>query len=184
MPDTTTTHFGWTKPDPGGSAGTWDTKLNADLDEIDADLFAVSEVADGAESDAADAQATADDALEGQLEMTRGAVSVSGSSPNFSATIDLSTGGPVYTFAVASTSASADLDLTLTNRPVGYNRIIYLHITQTVSGLGNQLQPIIQSASKQWALPFDSDVSTSGVQGLDVITGNGQMVVPLMIVGS
>ena len=39
MAETTTAHFGWTKPDPGASANTWGATLNATTDKIDAEVF-------------------------------------------------------------------------------------------------------------------------------------------------
>ena len=43
-----TANYNWVKPTVGGDSGTWGSELNTDLDSIDTDLKAVSDVADAA----------------------------------------------------------------------------------------------------------------------------------------
>jgi len=40
LAETTTVNYGWTKPDPGASANTWGTTLNATTDKVDAKVYA------------------------------------------------------------------------------------------------------------------------------------------------
>lgn len=59
MPDTTTEHYEWVKPENGASADDWGIKWNDNLDDIDADLNDVFDLATGAQTTATDACAKA-----------------------------------------------------------------------------------------------------------------------------
>jgi hypothetical protein len=58
MPDTTTTNYGWTRPEVNASADTWGTKWNNNLTEIDADLKTAADLAQLAYSTALAASGT------------------------------------------------------------------------------------------------------------------------------
>ena len=45
MAETTTSHFGWTMPDPGASANTWGATLNATTQKIDQQVYADQQAA-------------------------------------------------------------------------------------------------------------------------------------------
>jgi hypothetical protein len=56
MPDSTTTHRAYTKPEDGASEDTWGVKLNDDFDNIDNDIYALLTTANyGANTGTADA---------------------------------------------------------------------------------------------------------------------------------
>lgn len=178
-----TDNYSWQKPTVGGDSGTWGTTLNTDLDAIDSDLKDVSDAADAAQTDADAAQATADDAYHGLQAITPTAITLSDGDP-YTGTIDLSDEGVVYRITQSHSYTSTDCNLTFTNRPVGVNRIIYLHFIISVTGGGSIFLPKIASASKQWVLPMDTAVSGSGTQSLTGISGTQQIVYPLLVIGS
>lgn len=180
MADTFSTHYGWTIPAVGTSA--YAPKINADIESIDGDLFAVSEVADQAQSDATAAGTDADTALAQTVEITPSVVVVGGSVSAPTATIDLNSGGPVYRLSATGILLGVDLTITLTNRPATLGRLIYLHVSCAGSG-GASVTTKIASGSKQWALPLSgNDVTSTGTQELGVCDSGSQAVYPLYIV--
>lgn len=179
MSDTLTPHYSWTVPSVGTSA--YAPKWNQNLEAIDGDLFAVSEVADQAQSDATAAQTDADTALGQDYAISPSTIVPGGSGLLRTASIDLNSGGPVYRISLSGLSGVSDTDLTVTftNRPATLGRLVYLH----VSASGGNLITKIASASKQWALPADgNDVSSTGTQELGVCDSGSQAVYPLYIV--
>lgn len=178
MSDTFSTHYNWTIPAIGTSA--FAPKINADLESIDGDLFTVSEAADAAQADADAAQSTADDAFAGKQGITPTAITLTGGDP-YVCSIDLDVGGPVYRITQTNAFTSTNCNITFTNRPATLGKMVYLHFIIT-QGSGNTFVPVIQSASKQWAIPFNDTVSTSGTQTIDSFTNAQQVVYPIYIV--
>lgn len=192
MADSTTTNYGLTKPEVGGSSGSWGTKQNADLDTIDTTMKANEDAAAAAQTAADDAQTSADTAIAGKLEMGVTAITLTAGDP-YVGSIDLAVGGPVYRITQSHGYANTDCQITFTNRPVGYDRLIYLHFLITATLPGGNFIPTIQSASKQWALPLGQQVTGSGTQIVytsdagvifGYIEGTRQLVVPVLIIGS
>lgn len=169
MPDTTTTNYGWTKPEDGASEDSWGVKLNANLDEIDTDLKAVSDVADDAAADATAALAAQADPLGPVI-----ALSVAGSSSARTATADLATGSifdaGTVTFAPAGTPT---LTITFTSRPAK-SRLVYVLLDASTANADVKAS----SGTQAWAKPIN------GNDEVTVDDGDGKCAVAFLILGS
>lgn len=192
MADSTTTNYGWTKPEVGGSSGSWGTKTNADWDSVDTTVKTVSDAADAAQTTADDAQISADTAIAGKLVLAPTTKTITGSVPSLAVSIDYAAGGPVYFVDIGTfnLTANSNLDVTFTNRPVATDRIVWLHVRiANVAAALHTLTIRMASASSSWVLPQGQALAT-GTTTVGVfpctIAGDDitQIVIPVLIVGS
>lgn len=189
MADTFTTNYNWDIPTIGTSA--YAPKWNQNLQDIDTDLFAVSQATDTAQAAAVAAQARADGAVLGFLAMTSVAGTVTGSGANLACNLALPSIGtsPTYVCTFTSFSSAPHLDLTFTNRPVGKDMLVWVRVVQTSTGIST-LTVRIAAASAQFALPFNASIAPTGISTVGTLANPGgptttyQAVFPIYIVGS
>lgn len=168
MPDSTTTNYGFTKPEVGGSNGSWGGKVNGSLDDIDTEIKAREDEITALEADVTELQEITDLGSEQ-------AVVAGGSSSARTATIDLDTGSifNLGTVSFADPSGHAPLTLTFTNRPAK-SRLVYILIDPS----GSDARVQSHSSSSAWAKLLN------GQNEQDADNDDGTVCVPFLIRGS
>src|SRR5215472_1016446 len=158
---TPTTNYGWIKPTIGGDATTWGSELNGALDGIDAAVFSVSGVANGA-------LPKAGGTLTGGLTLRLGAAAPASAPVYFQ-------GGSVLTIPEAHAFEWDGVHAFLT-QPVGPTRKQLAYIDDAITGSAAKLstaRAIAMSGDVAWSVSFDGSagVAASSTIQNGAITG-------------